>query len=76
MPIYLRSLYDSNRRIKLITYYEFSDSRCSPLAMEIVREIQFHSEQILHSSLDRSNFASLTTMVDLYLGQISHVPGH
>ena len=72
MPIYLRSLYDSNRRIKLITYYEFSDSRCSPLAMEIVREIQFHSEQILHSSLDRSNFASLTTMVDLYLGQISH----
>ncbi len=67
MPLYFRSLYDTNRHKHLVSYYHYKNNDYSPVAIELSREIQRSAEGILHDQIDELAFRQITELNDLLL---------
>lgn len=73
MPIYLRSYYDSNKKMRLVTYCdELAEADKSPLAMQMARVMLTISQEILNDEIDASVFTPISLLIDYMLKRINY----
>lgn len=73
MPIYLRSHYDSNKKMRLVTYIdELADTDKSPLALQMSRIMLSISQEILDDKIDGSVFTPVSMLIDFLLKRINY----
>lgn len=71
IPIYTRSKYDSNAKMRMVTYYNKQEIASSPIALDIARRMLVHSQKILNDKIDEHVFWSVPPLIDLMFQSIN-----
>lgn len=71
-PIYIRSFFDTNKKKRLVTYYDLGDYKFSPLAVEITKTFFLKLMELINDEIDKSIITPFVGLVDFVLKKINY----